>query len=76
MTKYRAHIHSIEGDIYFLELEKEGVSQWVTKKRESMPRRFPSLASAKDFAKRLGAEKIQIALNTPYDEMIGLATTS
>lgn len=71
-----AYIHSLEGDIYLLELESNGVSQWVESPVNARPKRFSCLAEAKKYAKSLGVNQIRIALETPYDEMIGLASCS
>ena len=76
MKEIRAYVHSMEGDIYLLEIEKNGVSEWVTNKKDDHPRRFASLACAKDFAKKKGARDIQVGVEAPYEEMIGIASNS
>ena len=71
-----AFIHSIEGGIYLVEIESHGVSQWVENETDGRPRRFSCLSEAKQHARKLGVQQIRIALDTPYDEMIGLASCS
>ncbi len=71
-----AYVHSLEGGIYLLEIESQGVSEWVENPHDGRPKRFDCLTSAKKYARNLGVQHIRIALDTPYDEMIGLASQS
>ena len=71
-----AYVHSLEGGIYLLEVESHGVSEWVENTQDGRPKRFNCLTEAKKYARNLGVQHIRIALDTPYDEMIGLASQS
>lgn len=72
----QAYIHSLEGDIYLLEIVRNGVSEWVESGRSGKVKRFTCLSQTKRHAKALGITEIRLALETPYDEMIGLASNS
>lgn len=72
----RAFIHSLEGGIYLLEVESNGVSQFLESSIDQKPKTFKSLHQAKDCAKKMQINHIELAMNTPYDQMIGLASCS
>lgn len=71
----RAFIHALEGDIYLVEMEQNGISHFAEDPSNKV-KRFPSLVVAKAFAKKQGASEVAVGLKTPYDEMIGLASIS
>lgn len=75
-SKIRARVHSMEGDIYLLEVERDGVAQFVEDDFKGKPRVFRSLIEAKQHAKKVKADTVDIAYNTSYDQMIGLASCS
>ena len=66
-----ARVHSLEGDIYLLELELNQGSQFVVN-ADAHVKKFVSFTEAKQYAQKLGVDTISIALTTPYDQMIGL----
>ena len=70
----RAFIHSLEGGIYLLEIEYDGFSEFVKDPKDNSVQAFKSLHQAKRQAKKMGVGNIQLSLNTPYDQMIGLAS--
>lgn len=72
----RAFVHSLEGGIYLLEIESSGVSQFLENPNDQKPRTFISLHHAKNCAKKMQINHIELVMNTPYDQMIGLATCS
>jgi len=72
----RAFVHSLEGGIYLLEVESSGVSQFLENPNDQKPRTFRSLHQAKDCAKKMQINHIELVMNTPYDQMIGLTSSS
>ena len=72
----RAFIHSLEGGIYLIEVETRGVSKFVEDVNSRAPRSFRSLHQAKEYARSMNITNIDLALDTPFDQMIGLASCS
>ncbi len=75
-SEARAFIHSLEGGIYLLEVETNGVSQFLECSNSENIQTFKSLHQAKECARKMNILKIELALNTPYDQMIGLASST
>jgi len=61
----KALIHSIEGDIYLLEIQD------LEAKKNHKPMKFKSLVLAKQYAKKMKVSEVELAVNSTYDQMIG-----
>jgi hypothetical protein len=71
-----AFIHSHEGNIYLLEVVTQGKGAFVYSNATGLAQQFASLHAAKRCARCLGVQHVQLALETPYDQMIGLRSLS
>lgn len=70
--KCTARIHALEGGIYLVEVITDSESAYVKNRLSGAAQHFYALDIAKQCARDLGIINIEMALDTPYDQMIGL----
>lgn len=67
-----ARAYPLEGGQYLLEVDCQDERAYVYERRAACPQRFKSLDSVKQCARHLGVMQVELALDTPYDQMIGV----
>jgi hypothetical protein len=71
-TSCRALVHALEGGIYLVEIANGAVNDYVKSTATNQIQHFHALHAARQCARDLGIDRIDMALDTPYDQMIGL----
>ena len=67
-----ARIHALEGGTYLVEASNRQEGSYVTNRLTGAVQQFYALDVPKQCVKDLGIVEIEMALDTPYDQMIGL----